>query len=70
MKMAWVLPIKNGYADLEAVLVPDSMKENAIVKYKRENGTSSIGQVRIVSDMRDVSAAELLSIYKEEPIDD
>lgn len=69
MKMAWVLPIKNGYADLEAVFVPDSMKENAIVKYKRENGTSCVGQVRIVSDMRDVVAAELLSIYKEEPID-
>lgn len=70
MKIAWVRPFSKGYAELEPINFKLNLSVNDVIKYKRENGSVSVGQIRSVCDGQTDNKARIIAVYREEKYND
>ena len=70
MRIAWVRPFTKGYSELEPINFKLNLKTGDLIKYERENGSISIGQIRSVCDGKVDSETRVIAVYREEKYND
>lgn len=70
MRIAWVRPFTKGYSELEPINFKLNLSVDDMIKYQRENGSISIGQIRSICDGKVDGKTKIIGVYREEKYND